>query len=1447
MKQIGILLTFLLFSLQYGHAATYHVSIGGNDGTGDGSAGKPWRTLQHAVSRVPGNQGHTIKLSGGTFVENAFINIPTGVNIEGSGIGVTILKPTSNLYFQSSAWVFDKYLLNLSGGGAGNQSIKDLTINGDSKRLYGGILIRDRTNVLIQRVRVEYCYYTGIWIWNSKDSRITESQFKDNAYGSSAGASASIYLSLSEQLEIDNNNVDEAHGRALNAVVSGKMYNTKIHDNRFSVSPKGNWQTPTGHVVPNICVELYNVDMRGVEVYNNYFDNNLSVVMSDTDYARSGVKTVRIHNNVFDLVTRANGSGHALELMVHDAEVDHNYIWGGSSGIANWEGPGRPSRKNWKIHHNVFYALSSGYPTSAINFYNNGIDDAHIYNNTLETVGSSTVSFIEVANGGVVNNLRADNNLIIDSNNSYQWHPNNFINLVGGSRVQNSFARNNFLQKAVLNTVGGITYSNNKSGDPQIQRSSSRPFPYYASNPGSPLIDAGIQTGSSYAGSTPDIGAHENGLSSTPINNGLQVNITAPVANAVFTAGQTITISSTATHSNGTISKVEFFQGSTKLGEDATSPYSYNWSNATPGTYAITAKATDDKGVAQTSTPVSIQVKGVFEIPGLIQAQDYHNMSGVQTETTTDTGGGLNVGWIETGDWMEYDVKVATAGKYTVQYRVASEVAGGGIELKSGTTTLATTEFPATAGWQNWTTLSADVNLSAGMYTLRLVATKGAFNLNWLEFKNSSGNTAPVVRISAPANESVYEAPAEIILTANATDDGTVTEVAFYNGETLLGKDTSAPFSFTWKNVAEGTYTVTAKATDDKGASTTSSPLKVQVNTKAVAIAIPGTIEAENYTAMSGINTETTTDTGGGKNVGWFETGDWLDFNVNVAEAGKHSVKYRVASQNTGGILEIKTGSSILATTQIEATSGWQIWKTIETTADLQAGVQTIRLSVKTGAVNVNWVGFEKTAEVPSATLGLPGIIQAEAFAEQNGIQFAPSNDEDGTHGAGWIDAGDWLQYNVDVKQAGAFKIEYRVASVAGGGSIDLYTGNTKLLSTPMPSTGGWESWTTVEEMVTLNAGVQTLKIVAPIGGFNINWINFSQSSVPTIPGVIEAESFSKMDGVRTESTTDEGGGENVGWMESGDWLEYVVNVSKGGAYTVKYRVATGSPQGATMQLKSGPNLLSTVAVPLTGGWQKWTSIYSTVNLTQGVHTLRLDNTSGAVNLNWIEFSPVQSIAPFEIPGKIEAENYTAMSGMQSEDTEDTGSGKNMGWTDRGDWLEYELNVASAGSYRVDLRVSSQNGNGSLQLKSGATVLSTTAIPSTGGWQEWTTVSTTVSLPPGKQILRMEVIAGGFNINWMQFSSSSVIQATSAPALLRIFSPNNDGINDTWQWSNDDNQAEDCVLSMFNQSGKKLYEATSSNTTWDGTSNGQPLQDGVYYYIINCGGEETTGAVQIVR
>jgi RHS repeat-associated protein len=94
----------------------------------------------------------------------------------------------------------------------------------------------------------------------------------------------------------------------------------------------------------------------------------------------------------------------------------------------------------------------------------------------------------------------------------------------------------------------------------------------------------------------------------------------------------------------------------------------------------------------------------------------------------------------------------------------------------------------------------------------------------------SGGNAAPTVSITSPAANATFTAPASITLTANAQDtDGTVTQVQYFANASPIGTATASPYSFNWTNVAAGSYSLTAAATDNAGASTTSAPVAITV------------------------------------------------------------------------------------------------------------------------------------------------------------------------------------------------------------------------------------------------------------------------------------------------------------------------------------------------------------------------------------------------------------------------------------------------------------------------------------------------------------------------------------------------------------------------------------------------------------------------------------------
>lgn len=112
----------------------------------------------------------------------------------------------------------------------------------------------------------------------------------------------------------------------------------------------------------------------------------------------------------------------------------------------------------------------------------------------------------------------------------------------------------------------------------------------------------------------------------------------------------------------------------------------------------------------------------------------YRATEGVDIQTTTDSGGGYNIGWISTGEWLEYTTIIRDAGLYTLSLRVASPQATNSIRATlAGVDVTGAWTFSGTGANQTWTTISKTVSLVPGQQRLRLTALTSAFNLNWIE------------------------------------------------------------------------------------------------------------------------------------------------------------------------------------------------------------------------------------------------------------------------------------------------------------------------------------------------------------------------------------------------------------------------------------------------------------------------------------------------------------------------------------------------------------------------------------------------------------------------------------------------------------------------------------------------------------------------------------------
>jgi hypothetical protein len=278
-----------------------------------------------------------------------------------------------------------------------------------------------------------------------------------------------------------------------------------------------------------------------------------------------------------------------------------------------------------------------------------------------------------------------------------------------------------------------------------------------------------------------------------------------------------------------------------------------------------------------------------------------------------------------------------------------------------------------------------------------------------------------------------------------------------------------------------------------------------------------------------------------------------------------------------------------------------------------------------------------------------------------------------------------------------------------------------------------------------------------------------------------------RSDGVDLEACTDTGCGYDIGWTAAGQWFKYTVDVATAGTYSVGFRLA--SPYGITDGLHianaAGTNLSGSIAVPNTGGYQTWTTVTASITLTAGVQTLTVDQDSNGWNIHTMTFAAAgggggegpYGGTPAAVPGTVQAANYDTggsgvayhvtsvngsansyrSDGVDLEVCADTGCGYDIGWTAAGQWFNYTVDVATAGSYTVGLRLAAPGAvTDALHIasSSGANLSGDVNIPATGGYQTWTTVDATVTLPAGVQTLTVDQDHAGWNIHYLAFATS---------------------------------------------------------------------------------------------
>ena len=411
----------------------------------------------------------------------------------------------------------------------------------------------------------------------------------------------------------------------------------------------------------------------------------------------------------------------------------------------------------------------------------------------------------------------------------------------------------------------------------------------------------------------------------------------------------------------------------------------------------------------------------------------------------------------------------------------------------------------------------------------------------------------------------------------------------------------------------------------------------------------------------------------------------------------------------------------------------------------------------------------------------------------------------------GFMDAGEWMQYEVNVEESGVYEAHVRTASGGSGGlfhfSIDGGDITPKSFAGP---TGGWQNWqTVVVPNIILNKGDKKLRFHTDVAGYNLSSFDFvkTEISVDDLSSLfVSAETVNEMTvQVNTNKSI------NASSLSSPEGFEVVINGS-----TLPITAVT---------LNSSNNRIINITVD-----QIMNSTQSIKVSYSGTQVEAADNTT------LLEFTleDVKNTLSFvhQIPGRIQAEDFIFQSGVELESTSDTGGGENIGFLDVSDYLDYDVNITVAGSYKIDYRTAAQFGTGGIQLQlidavGVATTISSPTFSSTGDWQSWDTTSKTTSLPKGRYTMRVLITQSPFNMNWIDFDLiTSVDGLDSGLEQVSLFpNPSSDNINLTATLA----KTQNVKIMILNMSGKLLMQMTLNDVSQiDEIISIGELQNGVY-------------------
>ena len=813
----------------------------------------------------------------------------------------------------------------------------------------------------------------------------------------------------------------------------------------------------------------------------------------------------------------------------------------------------------------------------------------------------------------------------------------------------------------------------------------------------------------------------------------------------------------------------------------------------------------------------------VFAQATQIEAENYTTQNGVRTETTTDSGGGVNLAFISNGDWSQYSVNIPAAGEYSIEFRTASNNDdGGAIGIVSDGVTIGNVIVPGTSGWQNWTTVTANVNFAtAGAKTLRLNYIGGAaslFNLNWFSISPFVPEEPLTITVGNTLKQQMrYGIDYERLWFWSGS-----------NSEKRRWAEWSvADCDVDYVRVAVNSAYELTEGTYDLNAYTNKIiPMMDAMKDANPDVKFFGSPRPLNE-AISGVAWQPYPQWVTGS------TGNRSNFDFDEVKCSEYLLRYLILMKQYG-----------FKISYLDLTNEWN---NINGT-DFR-DISALFDAYVAAPANAKPVVHPTYPRVTLTADDIPELVGASAWSYTQGRSWL-----NGLTSGLRRDAVDIVSSHNTDKGGTAQGVVDRVETVYANDDRIPEVWNTEL--------HGWKSTSNADEVLTyaymmecINAGFSGIS-----GWLAIGFSNHGHCYIVNKQRSVKYYMFEKL-----SNTSNRGFALDVN--EPAEFKEYwdpdpdqadadsaVSALIRGNLMTVW--ILNHSDKDYPININPTGRTLSDHPIKVT----RWSQIDG-IKGEGEIQTIQADTNNSVVAI-----AQDNSAYCFEILlepevgsyRRFQVENYDRSSpaSQRTETTTDLGAGLNLNTINNGNWTSYEdIDLSDATNIRFRIAAPSGRPDSEIEIRTGSQtgpVIGRTAIPTTGAWQEWLTIETPLKATSGTHDLYLVYTEAGsnqtasaamFNLNWFELVTTA---APPAEAPINLTEAPVSGTSVTLDWDAVPNATGYTVKGSLTQGGPYIViDDTVTGTTFTGTG----LTAGTPYYFVivtRSGGVESDESSEIV-